>query len=63
MKRFLLITIAAIFCSSATVCAQFNTVNPTLRKAAEEAARKARFNKVDGVNNQSGTITYYFKLK
>ena len=26
MKRFLLITIAAIFCSSATVCAQFNTV-------------------------------------
>ncbi len=40
-----------------------NTVNPALRKAAEEAARKARFNAVDGVNNQSGTITYYFKLR
>ena len=40
-----------------------NTVNATLRKAAEEAARKARFNAVDGINNQTGTITYYFKLK
>jgi TonB family protein len=40
-----------------------NTVNPTLRKAAEEAAKKARFNAVDGVNNQTGTITYYFNLK
>lgn len=40
-----------------------NTVNPALRKAAEEAARKARFNAVDGVDNQSGTITYYFRLK
>lgn len=40
-----------------------NTVNPTLRRAAEEAARRAQFNRVDGVNNQSGTITYYFKLK
>ena len=35
MKRFLLITIAAIFCSSATVFAQFNTVTQTMvhRKA------------------------------
>lgn len=40
-----------------------NTVNATLRKAAEEAARKAKFNSVSGVNNQTGTITYYFKLK
>ncbi len=40
-----------------------NTVNTTLRKAAEEAALKARFNTVDGVNNQTGTITYNFKLK
>jgi TonB family protein len=40
-----------------------NTVNPALRKAAEEAAKKARFNVVDGVNNQTGTITYYFNLK
>jgi hypothetical protein len=29
------------------------TVNPALRNAAEEAARKARFNSVDGVNNQT----------
>lgn len=40
-----------------------NTVNATLRKAAEEAAKRARFNAVDGVNNQTGTITYYFNLK
>lgn len=42
---------------------QTNTVNPALRKAAEDAARKARFNAVDGLNNQIGTITYYFNLK
>lgn len=40
-----------------------NTVNPELRKAAEDAAKKARFNKTEGVNNQQGTITYYFKLR
>lgn len=48
---------------STSINKRTNTVNPALRKAAEEAARKARFNSVDGVNNQSGTITYYFKLK
>lgn len=48
---------------STSINKRTNTVNPKLRKAAEEAARKARFNAVDGVNNQSGTITYYFKLK
>lgn len=42
---------------------QTNTVNPALRKAAEDAAKKARFNKVEGLNNQTGTITYYFNLK
>ncbi len=40
-----------------------NTVSTSLRKAAEDAARKARFNTVDGVNNQAGTITYNFKLR
>ena len=40
-----------------------NTANAALRKAAEDAARKARFNSVGGVNNQTGTITYYFKLR
>lgn len=48
---------------NASVHKRTNTANPQLRKAAIEAARKARFNAVDGVNNQSGTITYYFKLK
>lgn len=48
---------------STSINKRTNTVNPALRKAAEEAARQARFNQVDGVNNQSGTITYYFKLK
>ena len=48
---------------STSINKRTNTVNPVLRKAAEEAARKARFNTVSGVNNQSGTITYYFKLK
>lgn len=48
---------------SAEIHRRTNTVNATLRKAAIDAARKARFNAVDGVNNQSGTITYYFKLK
>lgn len=41
---------------------QTNTVNSALRKAAEDAARKARFNAVGGVDNQTGTITYYFNL-
>ena len=40
-----------------------NTSDPALRRAAEEAARKARFNAVDGVDDQFGTITYNFKLK
>ncbi|MDR0891888.1 MAG: TonB family protein [Mediterranea sp.] len=40
-----------------------NTQNAALRKAAAEAARKARFNAVNGVDNQVGTITYYFKLR
>ena len=40
-----------------------NTVNATLRKAAEDAARKARFNRIEGKSNQTGTITYYFNLK
>lgn len=42
---------------------QTNTVSTALRRAAEEAAKKARFNEVSGNSNQRGTITYYFKLK
>ena len=40
-----------------------NTSNPQLRKAAEDAAKRARFNKIDALENQTGTITYYFKLR
>ncbi len=40
-----------------------NTVSSALRKAAEDAAKRAHFNSVDGLNNQTGTITYYFKFK
>ena len=48
---------------STSINKRTNTVNPALRKAAEDAARKARFNSVDGPDNQSGTITYYFRLR
>jgi len=40
-----------------------NTTSKVLRSAAEEAARKTKFNSINGDNNQTGTITYYFKLK
>ncbi len=48
---------------STSINKRTNTVSTALRRAAEEAARKARFNVTDGVNNQTGTITYYFKLR
>lgn len=38
-------------------------VTPALRRAAIDAARKARFNTVTDVNNQFGTIKYIFDLK
>lgn len=40
-----------------------NTTNNDLRRIAVEAALKARFNPVDALDNQKGSITYYFKLK
>lgn len=40
-----------------------NTTNLQLRNAAEEAARRTKFNTISGTENQTGTITYYFKLK
>lgn len=40
-----------------------NTVNTKLREAAETAARNTKFNVASGPDNQSGTITYYFKLR
>ncbi len=47
----------------ATINSRTNTANASLRRAALDAARKAVFEKVSTVNNQQGTITYYFKLK
>ena len=40
-----------------------NTTNLQLRNAAVEAARRTTFNAIGGENNQTGTITYYFKLR
>ena len=39
------------------------TTNLQLRQAAEQAAKRTKFNAIGGENNQTGTITYYFKLK
>lgn len=40
-----------------------NVSSPALRKAAIDAAKKTRFNEIEGVKNQMGTITYVFELK
>ncbi|MBO4499371.1 MAG: energy transducer TonB [Bacteroidaceae bacterium] len=40
-----------------------NTTNAQLRAAAEEAARRTRFTAASGPDNQTGTITYYFRLR
>lgn len=50
-------------CVATSINRQTNTVKHCLRKAAEDAAKRARFNAVEGVNNQTGTITYYFNLR
>ncbi|MDL2322475.1 TonB family protein [Bacteroidales bacterium OttesenSCG-928-A17] len=39
-----------------------NIDNAVMRRSALEAARKAKFNSINGTNNQSGTITYNYKL-
>lgn len=48
---------------SVSINKRSNTMSGALRSAALSAARKARFNIIKSVNNQQGTITYYFKLK
>ncbi|MCD8193340.1 MAG: energy transducer TonB [Tannerellaceae bacterium] len=40
-----------------------NIDNASMRKSAIDAAKKAKFNSINGANNQSGTITYLYKLK
>lgn len=39
-----------------------NITSNTMRNSALEAARKAKFNTITGNNNQTGTITYNYKL-
>lgn len=40
-----------------------NIDHASMRKSALEAAKRAKFNSINGANNQSGTITYLYKLK
>ena len=48
---------------AASINQRTNTANAALRQAAIKAASQAEFNAVSSVNNQMGTITYYFKLR
>lgn len=48
---------------STSINLRTNTSDPELSKVAEEAAKRARFDKINGVDNQTGTITYYFKKR
>ena len=48
---------------AANVSPRTKTASLALRTAAVNAAKRARFNTIGSVNNQVGTITYYFKLK
>jgi TonB family protein len=47
---------------SALIGKETNIDDARLRESASDAARRAKFNKVKSSNNQSGTITYIFKL-
>lgn len=40
-----------------------NIDNASMRKSALDAARRAKFNRISGANNQSGTITYLYKFR
>jgi TonB family protein len=39
-----------------------NIDNTLMRNSAREAAKRAKFNKIKGTDNQTGTITYIYKL-
>lgn len=39
-----------------------NIDNASMRNSALDAARRAKFNKIQGTNNQNGTITYIYKF-
>ncbi len=40
-----------------------NIDNRSMRQSALDAAKRAKFNRINGADNQSGTITYVYKLK
>jgi len=40
-----------------------NIDNSSMRTSALDAARRAKFNSINGTNNQSGTITYRYSLR
>ncbi len=40
-----------------------NIDNASMRRSALEAAKRAKFNSINEANNQSGTITYVYRLK
>ena len=40
-----------------------NIDNASMRTSALDAAKRAKFNSINGTNNQSGTITYLYKFK
>lgn len=49
---------------SASVNAQKSNISDSyLRNAALAAAKKTKFNEIEGVDNERGTITYIFRLK
>ncbi len=48
---------------NASIGSGTNIDNPTLRNSAIEAAKKTKFNKSSSEKNQSGNITYIFKLQ
>jgi TonB family protein len=39
-----------------------NIDNASMRKSAIDAAKKSKFNKIKGTDNQNGTITYIYRL-
>lgn len=48
---------------SASVGKGTNIDDSSLRSGAIEAAKRAKFNSIQGTNNQSGTITYRYSLR
>lgn len=48
---------------TATIAAGTNISNTEMRNSAIRAAKATRFNAIEGINNQTGTITYRYRLR